>query len=95
MSDIARTVLANTVTASATASSAAIALPGSVEIQDYRVTATQDAYINFGLSGVTATNAALLVTSGSPLLVKIPSSATHYAVIRDTVDGRVCVAALG
>jgi hypothetical protein len=95
MSDRARIVLANTNVASATTTSAATALPGPADIQEYRVTATQNAYINFGLAAVDADNADLLVTSGSPLLIKVASGATHFAVIRDTADGRVTVAALG
>lgn len=95
MSDRARIVLANTNVASVVTTTAATALPGPADVQEYRVTATQNAYIKFDGSAAAATNADMLVTSGSPLLIKVASGDTHFAVIRDTADGRVTVAALG
>lgn len=77
-----------------TGTSSSAALPGDSALQDYRLTATANCYVAFGLSGVAATNESLLVPTGESVTVKVPSGATHYAVIQDSAAGRLCISAV-
>ena len=55
-----------------------------------RVASTEDCYINFGGSGVTATTSSYLFPKGVEYL-KVPKGATHIAVVRVVVTGIVSI----
>ncbi len=67
------------------------ALPTGAGVGDIiRVAATQDCHINFGNSGVTATAAHHLFTSGIEYFT-VPALATHLAAIRVATDGTMSI----
>ena len=78
----------NTVSISATTSSGSIALSGGGHI--VRIAATEDVYINFGTSGVTAAVATgMLILADTPEVFTLKGSVTHVAAITETGTARV------
>jgi hypothetical protein len=74
----------------ATASTAGIALPPLGTTRELRLRATAQCYIVFGIgAGIAATSGAtsLLIETALPDVIRVPATATHFAVIRDTADG--------
>ena len=71
--------------------SASAALPtGTVGGDIVRIAATQDCYIKFGLTGLTAASTDILFLAGAEFF-KVPQAATHIAAIRVGSDGVVQV----
>jgi len=88
-------IIATTNLASVTASSAATLLPGSLgEGLVYRFMCTQDCYLAFGTASVVASSTDQLETYGGGF-GKVPSGATHYAVIRESTDGITSMSEVG
>lgn len=79
-----------TFTAGAT-SSAPQAFPADTFV--IRVAAVNDCYIAFGNSGVVASGSSHFFPKGSELF-KVPSGATHMAVIQHTTGGVVSVSVM-
>ncbi len=74
-----------------TATSARTALPtGCVAGDILRIASSQDCYIKFGTSTVTATTSDILFLAGAEFM-KVPALATHVAAIRLGADGVVQV----
>lgn len=73
-------------------STAATALPTLGASREVRLCASARCWIKWGTSGVSAAAAeaaSFPVEANSPEVIRIPSSATHYRVIRDSADGNL------
>lgn len=76
----------------AATSSAAVALPALGDSREVRLNPSARCWIRFGTSGVTAAAAGAAsfpVEPGVAEVIPVPADATHFRVIRDTVDGNL------
>lgn len=71
------------------------ALPTLGASREVRLCASQRCWIKWGTTGLSAAAAeaaSFPVEANSPEVIRIPSGATHYRVIRDTADGNLHMA---
>ncbi len=71
-------------------SSDSVAVPGSAPGRIVRVAVTQDTYINFGASGVTAAASNILLPAGAEYF-QVPEDTGFIAYLQVTTAGRISV----
>lgn len=85
--------LANAIRVSFTSTSTTEAtLPTLGASREIRFAASARCWVKWGATGLTAAAAeaaSFVIEANSPEVVRIPSGATHYRVIRDTADGNL------
>ena len=80
----------STIVAATSGTSASQAVPGSAAGRVIRVAVTQDTYIAFGASGVTASSSDILVPAGAEYF-QVPADTGFIAYIQVTAAGRISV----
>lgn len=73
-------------------SSTATPLPSGADLVEIAV--TEDAYIEFGLTGTTAASSSSMFFPKGVAVYRVPIGATHLAHIRDTTNGRISITKL-